>query len=175
MCFCQLLAINCCHHCTLFPQSLSVVQFCFIILLSFNDSFLLQKWAAWWKNLHAVSCKMFHQLLINWCCLCHFFLNSSFCCSVFSTLLLSFGDSHHLVFNSSLPFCQALINKLGAPIISTSANVHGESTPSSFSDISVDIHQKVDYIVDYRREEKLNKAVSPIATFDKEGELTFIR
>ncbi len=45
-------------------------------------------------------------------------------------------------------FCQKLIGLLGKPIISTSANISGKPTPARFQDISQEIKDKVDYIVD---------------------------
>ena len=49
-------------------------------------------------------------------------------------------------------FCKELIRKFGKPIVSTSANKSGEDTPKSFSDISKEIIDGVDYIVDLERE-----------------------
>uniref|UniRef100_UPI003563605B L-threonylcarbamoyladenylate synthase n=1 Tax=Zeaxanthinibacter enoshimensis TaxID=392009 RepID=UPI003563605B len=44
-------------------------------------------------------------------------------------------------------FCRKLIGKFGKPIVSTSANISGEPTPKSFSEISSDILKGVDYAV----------------------------
>ncbi|MBL4604299.1 MAG: threonylcarbamoyl-AMP synthase [Flavobacteriaceae bacterium] len=44
-------------------------------------------------------------------------------------------------------FCRKLIKSFGKPIVSTSANVSGEATPKSFSEISQPILEGVDYIV----------------------------
>ncbi|WP_185869757.1 L-threonylcarbamoyladenylate synthase [Blattabacterium cuenoti] len=52
------------------------------------------------------------------------------------------------------PFCTCLIQKLDRPIISTSANLSGHSTPKSFLEISPSILRKIDYAVNFRREEK---------------------
>ncbi len=49
-------------------------------------------------------------------------------------------------------FCRQLIQDFGKPIVSTSANKSGESTPKSFSEISKAIIDGVDYIVDLERE-----------------------
>jgi L-threonylcarbamoyladenylate synthase len=45
-------------------------------------------------------------------------------------------------------FCKRLISMLGKPIVSTSANISGLPTPVSFNQISAEIKQQVDYIVD---------------------------
>ena len=44
-------------------------------------------------------------------------------------------------------FCRKLIKSFGKPIVSTSANISGEDTPKSFSEISSTILDSVDYIV----------------------------
>ena len=45
-------------------------------------------------------------------------------------------------------FCKKLINLLGKPLVSTSANITGLPTPLNFREISQDIIRKVDYVVD---------------------------
>jgi len=45
-------------------------------------------------------------------------------------------------------FCKRIIGLLGKPIVSTSANVSGSPAPASFNQISHEIKNKVDYIVD---------------------------
>lgn len=47
-----------------------------------------------------------------------------------------------------MDFCQALVAKFGRPIVSTSANVSGEATPKKFAEISEQIRNAVDHIVD---------------------------
>ena len=55
-------------------------------------------------------------------------------------------------------FCKELIKAFGKPIISTSANVSGEPTPKSFSEISKPILDGVDYIVDLHKERETTKS-----------------
>jgi L-threonylcarbamoyladenylate synthase len=45
-------------------------------------------------------------------------------------------------------FCKKLINLLGKPLVSTSANITGLPTPLNFREISQEIIQKVDYVVE---------------------------
>jgi L-threonylcarbamoyladenylate synthase len=45
-------------------------------------------------------------------------------------------------------FCKRLISLFGKPIVSTSANISGKPAPVLFKDISQEIKDKVDYIVD---------------------------
>ena len=47
-----------------------------------------------------------------------------------------------------LEFCQQLAFRLGRPIVSTSANISGEATPKKFAEISQQIKDAVDHIVD---------------------------
>ncbi|BAR91929.1 L-threonylcarbamoyladenylate synthase [Blattabacterium cuenoti] len=60
------------------------------------------------------------------------------------------------------PFCICLIQKLDRPIISTSANLSGFITPKSFSEIHPFILNKTDYVVNFRRGEKMNNRSSSI-------------
>ena len=55
-------------------------------------------------------------------------------------------------------FCKTLIQKFGKPIVSTSANVSGDDTPKSFSEISKPILDGVDYIVDLHKERETTKS-----------------
>ena len=43
-------------------------------------------------------------------------------------------------------FCQAMLRKLGRPIVSTSANISGEDTPRNLAEISREIIDGVDYV-----------------------------
>jgi L-threonylcarbamoyladenylate synthase len=72
-------------------------------------------------------------------------------------------------------FCKKLIYKLGKPLVSTSANISGMPFNGSFSDISEEIKKQVDYIADYRREEKIKATPSRIIKLGLDGEINFIR
>lgn len=71
-------------------------------------------------------------------------------------------------------FCQKLIRKFGKPIVSTSANISGEVTPKSFSEISRSILDSVDYIVDLHKNQITNK-VSSIIRILNDGSIEVIR
>ena len=70
------------------------------------------------------------------------------------------ADRHCLAFNTvaedgtvgiripMMDFCQQLVAKFGRPIVSTSANISGEPTPKKFSEISQEIRDAVDHVVD---------------------------
>jgi len=72
-------------------------------------------------------------------------------------------------------FCKKLIEEFGKPIVSTSANVSGENPTGSFQEISKEIKQAVDYVVNYRQGEKSNPKPSVIIRIGQKGEIEFIR
>jgi L-threonylcarbamoyladenylate synthase len=72
-------------------------------------------------------------------------------------------------------FCKKLIYKLGKPIVSTSANISGTPFKGSFSDISEEIKNQADYIVNYRKEENIKASPSRIIQLGLDGEIKFIR
>ena len=72
-------------------------------------------------------------------------------------------------------FCQQLIQRLGKPIISTSANVSGEVTPKDFRSISDTILKGVDFVVNYRQNEATSQKSSNIIKLKNNGEIKIIR
>ncbi|MAJ13194.1 MAG: threonylcarbamoyl-AMP synthase [Flavobacteriales bacterium] len=62
-------------------------------------------------------------------------------------------------------FCENLILKLGQPLVSTSANLSGGKNPKNFNDISIELRDNVDYIVNLRREEIMDTPSSIIKLF----------
>ena len=71
-------------------------------------------------------------------------------------------------------FCQKLIQKFGKPIVSTSANISGKPTPSTFKEIDPSILGKVDYVVNLYPD-RINDSPSTIIKIDDEGEIEIIR
>lgn len=71
-------------------------------------------------------------------------------------------------------FCQQLIKKFKRPIVSTSANIGGEPTPGSFSEISELILKGVDYVVNLEQK-KTNKSPSTIIKLGNDGTVKIIR
>ena len=71
-------------------------------------------------------------------------------------------------------FCHALIEHLNRAIISTSANVSGDPTPSSFAEISETIKQGVDYCVAFNQDDSKHRQASSIYLIEGE-ELKQIR
>lgn len=72
-------------------------------------------------------------------------------------------------------FCQKLIARLKKPIVSTSANISGKPSPQSFDNISDEIKDAVDYIVDWRQNETKNPSPSSIIKLGLSGEIEILR
>ncbi|MCH2033004.1 MAG: threonylcarbamoyl-AMP synthase [Tenacibaculum sp.] len=70
-------------------------------------------------------------------------------------------------------FCEDLIEKFGKPIVSTSANVSGNPTPKSFSEVEQAILDSVDYIVNLQQD-KVSEKSSTILKIEGE-EIIVIR
>ena len=51
-------------------------------------------------------------------------------------------------------FSKRLVEQFKRPIISTSANISGEASPTCFSEISEEIKSAVDYVVEFRQEDE---------------------
>lgn len=74
------------------------------------------------------------------------------------------------------PFSQQLCEQLGRPIVSTSANISGEPTPTIYDHISDEVKKKVDFIVRYRQnEENIDTKPSKIIKISKNGKIKVIR
>lgn len=72
-------------------------------------------------------------------------------------------------------FCQLLLRKLGRPLVSTSANISGEKTPRTLSEITPEIVAGVDYVVNPRFEGRPTGKSSSIIAFGENGEVRVIR
>ena len=71
-------------------------------------------------------------------------------------------------------FCEKLIRYLKKPLVSTSANISGKSSPKSFKEISEEILKGVDYVVNLHNEK--NKAQpSTIIKLSNAGMVKIIR
>ena len=71
-------------------------------------------------------------------------------------------------------FCQKLIRKLKRPLVSTSANLSGKPTPGTFSEISKEILEGVDYVVNLQQAMKTPKP-SAIIKLSNDGKVQVIR
>jgi L-threonylcarbamoyladenylate synthase len=59
-------------------------------------------------------------------------------------------------------FCQEILHQFNTPIISTSANLSGETAPQNFSFINSIIKKNVDYVVQYKQNDASEKSASAI-------------
>ena len=71
-------------------------------------------------------------------------------------------------------FCHLLVTSFGLPIVSTSANISGNKIPKQFSEISKEIRENVDYIVNLRHNE-LMTTPSTIIMINEDGSVKKIR
>ena len=71
-------------------------------------------------------------------------------------------------------FCKQLIQQFGKAIVSTSANISGNDAPKQFSEISEEIKNNVDYIVNLRQNE-LMSTPSTILLINEDGSVKKIR
>ncbi len=72
-------------------------------------------------------------------------------------------------------FSKQLCFAFRKPVVSTSANISGQPSPAVFSEISDEIKQAVDYVVDCRRNETGHSKPSSIIKLGKGGEVKIIR
>lgn len=72
-------------------------------------------------------------------------------------------------------FCEQLLQRFRKPIVSTSANISGEPTPKFFDEISEEVKDAVDYIVDFDQENRTEKKPSTIIKLGPSGQFEFIR
>ena len=73
------------------------------------------------------------------------------------------------------PFCSELISLIDTPLVSTSANVSGDPSPFTFQEITPYIKNQVDYVVNWRQEERSPAAPSAIVKIDQFGKVNILR
>ena len=72
-------------------------------------------------------------------------------------------------------FCRQLIGQLNKPLVSTSANISGEKYPQNFNEVSDEIKNGVDYIVQHRQNDFSKSAPSSILKLNDRDEIQFLR
>jgi L-threonylcarbamoyladenylate synthase len=72
-------------------------------------------------------------------------------------------------------FCRHLIKRFRKPIVSTSANISGEPSPQTFTEISQAIKDQVDYIVSWRQDDATPALPSQIIKWNNDGTRIIIR
>lgn len=72
-------------------------------------------------------------------------------------------------------FCRRMLRALQRPVVSTSANISGEVTPTGLQEVSREIIDGVDFVVNPRFEGKPTRKASSIIAFGEGGEVRIIR
>lgn len=72
-------------------------------------------------------------------------------------------------------FSAGICRKLRRPLVSTSANISGKKAPSRFSEIEAEILEGVDYVAQYRRNDRSAPAPSNIIKISEGGIFKVIR
>jgi L-threonylcarbamoyladenylate synthase len=72
-------------------------------------------------------------------------------------------------------FCKAIIQKLQKPLVSTSANISGTPYPKNLFEVSEEIKNGVDYIVQHRQNDFEIKSPSSIIKLNNDDEIEIIR
>ena len=97
------------------------------------------------------------------------------------------ADKYHLAYNAVaadgtvgiriplMDFCKRMAEKLSRPVVSTSANISGQPSPKKFKNISEEIVEAVDYVVDARLEAGASGVASQIIKIGLDGEVEIIR
>ncbi len=72
-------------------------------------------------------------------------------------------------------FCQALLQQLGRPLVSSSANLSGEPSPACYEEITATLRQRVDYCVPNLPVFAGSRHSSRILKLSPAGDITVIR
>ncbi len=72
-------------------------------------------------------------------------------------------------------FTSRLLQRFRRPLVSTSANVSGEKSPTFFDEISDEIKNAVDYVVEYRQNDRTPAQASSIIKLGPGGQIEIIR
>lgn len=72
-------------------------------------------------------------------------------------------------------FCRQLVARFGKPVVSTSANISGDPAPKSFEDISQEVIDASDYIIDPSFAEGATGTASSVIKVGPGGEIKIIR
>ena len=72
-------------------------------------------------------------------------------------------------------FTRQLLQRFRRPIVSTSANISGEKSPAFFDEISEEIKESVDYIVEYRQDDRMPLQPSSVIKLGPGGQIDILR
>ncbi len=72
-------------------------------------------------------------------------------------------------------FCHRLIQQIGRPLVSTSANISNEPSPKTFAQVSDKIKERVDFVVQWRQDEEKEASPSRIVKIAEDGKQEVLR
>jgi len=72
-------------------------------------------------------------------------------------------------------FSTQLLQRFRRPLVSTSANISGEKSPALFDEISEEIKNQVDYVVEYRQDDTTAASPSSIIKLGPGGQIDILR
>ena len=73
-------------------------------------------------------------------------------------------------------FCQQLLHELGSPLVSTSANLSGHPSPTTYADIAPALKQRIDFCLpDHPAFHHAPTGSSRILRLNPDGSVTFLR
>lgn len=72
-------------------------------------------------------------------------------------------------------FTRQLLRQFRRPVVSTSANISGEESPAFFDEISEDIKNQVDHIVEFRQDDITPARPSSIIKLGEGGQIDILR
>ena len=72
-------------------------------------------------------------------------------------------------------FTSHLLQRFRKPLVSTSANISGQKSPAFFDEISEEIKSQVDFIVEYRQDDRTPTQPSSIIKLGPGGQIDIIR
>ena len=72
-------------------------------------------------------------------------------------------------------FSSQLLQRFRRPLVSTSANISSEKSPAYFDEISEEIRNQVDYVVEYRQDDHTPSQPSSIIKLGVGGQIEIIR
>ncbi|MDM8004094.1 MAG: L-threonylcarbamoyladenylate synthase [Bacteroidota bacterium] len=73
------------------------------------------------------------------------------------------------------PFCDALIDALRRPLVSTSANISGSGAPAIFDEISEEVKAAVDYVCLWRQDDRSGARPSSVIKVSGNGVVKILR
>ncbi len=76
---------------------------------------------------------------------------------------------------TSEAYSRALCDRLGRPVVSTSANVSGDPSPAFYAEISPEILSLVDYVACYRRDDIVPRQPSQVVKISSDGTVKILR